>query len=204
MLIFSAIVGTGVVNAQPQGAGNQNQQQAPDNRPNVLFIASDDMSSALNAFGNPNVYTPNLDRLAKMGVVFNRAYNQSPLSGPSRASILTGYRPDKIGVHDLSGNFRYAIPNAVTLPELFKNNGYYTCRIGKIFHAGVPSDIGRAGSDDPQSWTITYNPIGRDKTDEGLLVGNTTLGTWLNLDCNDNEMTDGISVNLAISILRGR
>ncbi len=204
MLIFSAIVGTGVVNAQPQGAGNQNQQQVPDNRPNVLFIASDDMSSALNAFGNPNVYTPNLDRLAKMGVVFNRAYNQSPLSGPSRASILTGYRPDKIGVHDLSGNFRYAIPNVVTLPELFKNNGYYTCRIGKIFHAGVPSDIGRAGSDDPQSWTITYNPIGRDKTDEGLLVGNTTLGTWLNLDCNDNEMTDGISVNLAISILRGR
>ncbi len=204
MLMLSAMVGTGFVNAQPQGYYNQNQQQVPDNRPNVLFIASDDMCSALNAFGNPNVFTPNIDRLAKMGVVFNHAYNQSPLSGPSRASLLTGYRPDKIGVHDLSGNFRYAIPDAVTLPELFKNNGYYTCRIGKIYHAGVPSDIGHAGSDDPQSWTTTYNPIGRDKTDEGYLVGNSTLGTWLNLDCNDNEMTDGISANVAISILKSR
>ena len=121
---------------------------------NVLFFASDDLSLDMNAFGNPDVKTPNLDRLAKMGTVFTRAYNQCPLSGPSRASLMTGYRPDKIGVYDLAGEFRNARPNAVTLPELFKNNGYYTCRIGKIFHAGVPSEIGLPGSDDPQSWNI--------------------------------------------------
>lgn len=203
-LIISALAGGSCLNAQSQGSYIAPQQENKGSRPNVLFIASDDMSSALNAFGNPAVHTPNFDRLARMGVVFNRAYNQSPLSGPSRASIMTGYRPDRIGVHDLSGKFRHAVPEAVTLPELFKNNGYYTCRIGKIFHAGVPSEIGLPGSDDPQSWTNAYNPVGRDRTDEGLLVGNVILGTWLALDCNDNEMTDGISANLAISILRSR
>ncbi len=203
-IIISAVAGGSILNAQTQFAGRVQQKEVQKKMSNVLFIASDDMSSALNAFGNSAVQTPNFDRLAKMGVVFNRAYNQSPLSGPSRASILTGYRPDRIGVHDLSGKFRDAVPDAVTLPELFKNNGYYTCRIGKIYHAGVPSEIGLPGSDDPQSWNITYNPVGRDKTDEGKLVGNVVLGTWLALDCNDNEMTDGISANLAISILRSR
>lgn len=203
-LLISAMAGGSLLNAQPQGTLKPSQQEKGTLKPNVLFIASDDLSSAMNAFGNPVVHTPNFDRLAKMGVVFSRAYNQSPLSGPSRASIMTGYRPDRIGVHDLNGKFRDAVPDAVTLPELFKNNGYYTCRIGKIYHAGVPSEIGLPGSDDPQSWTVTYNPVGRDKTDEGDLVGNVVLGTWLALDCNDNEMTDGISANLAISILRSR
>lgn len=203
-LLISAMAGGSILNAQSQGLTSPAQQENNSNGPNVLFIASDDLSSALNAFGNPAVHTPNFDRLAKMGLVFNRAYNQSPLSGPSRASIMTGYRPDRIGVHDLNGKFRDAIPDAVTLPELFKKNGYYTCRIGKIYHAGVPSEIGLPGSDDPQSWTVTYNPVGRDKTDEGDLMGNVVLGTWLALDCNDNEMTDGISANLAISILRSR
>ena len=171
---------------------------------NVLFIASDDLSLDMNAFGNPDVKTPNLDRLAKMGTVFTRAYNQCPLSGPSRASLMTGYRPDKIGVYDLAGEFRNARPNAVTLPELFKNNGYYTCRIGKIFHAGVPSEIGLPGSDDPQSWNITYNPVGIDKTGEGDLKGNVTLGTYLAIDGTDNEFTDAISANLACYLLKSR
>lgn len=203
-LIITALAGGSVISAQPQAIGKDTQSQNQDKKPNVLFIASDDLCSALSPFGNTAVHTPNFDRLANLGVVFNRAYNQSPLSGPSRASILTGYRPDRIGVHDLYGKFRHAIPDAVTLPELFKKNGYYTCRIGKIYHAGVPSDIGQPGSDDPQSWTVTYNPIGRDRTDEGDVVGNVALGTWLALDCNDNEMTDGISTNIAVSILKSR
>lgn len=172
---------------------------------NVLFIASDDMSSDLNAFGNPAVYTPNFDRLAKMGVVFNQAYNQAPLSAPSRASLMTGYLPDKAGVYDLHGSFRDKHPDAVTLAQMFKNNGYYTCRIGKIFHQGVPSGIGQPGPDDPDSWTITYNPIGKDKTDEYLLVMDAPmLGTYLAMDCNDDELTDAISANVALSILRQR
>ena len=202
-LLLSAAAITGTT-AAAQPVRPQQESQPSDNRMNVLFIASDDLCSAMNAFGDPRVKTPNLDRLASMGVVFNRAYNQSPLSGPSRASIMTGCRPDRTGVHDLSGKFRYAMPDAVTLSQLFKNDGYYTVRVGKIYHAGVPSDIGQPGSDDPASWTIAYNPIGRDRTDEYLLEGDPHLGTWLALDCNDNEMTDGISANVAISLLRGR
>jgi iduronate 2-sulfatase len=172
---------------------------------NVLFIASDDMSSDLNAFGNPAVHTPNFDRLARMGVVFKQAYNQAPLSAPSRASLMTGYLPDKAGVFDLQGSFREKNPNAVTLAQMYKNNGYYTCRIGKIFHQNVPSGIGQSGPDDPDSWTITYNPIGKDRTDEYLLVMDATiLGTYLAMDCNDDELTDAISANVALSILRQR
>ena len=190
--------------AFPSGALPSERNDVPSPRLNVLFIASDDLCSAMNAFGDPRVHTPNLDRLASMGMVFNNAYNQSPLSGPSRASVMTGLRPDKTGVHDLSGKFRYALPDAVTLPELFKNNGYYTCRVGKIFHAGVPSDIGQPGSDDPQSWNIAYNPIGKDRTDEYKLQGNVTPGTWMSLDCADDEMTDAISANVAVSLIRAR
>jgi len=173
---------------------------------NVLFIASDDMSYDLNTFGNPDVFTPNFDRLAERGVVFKNAYCQAPLCGPSRASLMTGYFPDKTGVFDLGPTFREALPDAVTLAQMFKNNGYFTCRIGKIFHQGVPSDIGHAGHDDPSSWTTTYNPIGKDKTDEYKLEGGDAvmLGTYLAMDCNDDEVTDAISANVALSILRQR
>ncbi len=172
---------------------------------NVLFIASDDMSNDLNTFGNPAVHTPNFDRLAEMGMVFNQAYNQAPICGPSRASIMTGYYPDKTGVFDLGPTFRDALPDAVSLAQMYKNNGYYTCRIGKIYHQGVPSGIGQPGHDDPESWTTTFNPIGKDKTDEYKLVGDAPmLGTYLAMDCSDDEVTDAISANVAISLMRQR
>ena len=198
-----------IVGVLPFSVGAQTTNQ---HKPyNVLFIASDDLNSDLNTFGDPNIHTPNLDRLAKMGVVFTHAYNQSPLCGPSRASIMTGYRPDKTKVHDLNANFRDALPNAVTIPQMFKNNGYYTCRLGKIFHAGVPSDIGKPGLDDPQSWTETYNPLGKDKTDEHkikiLSKDMPYLGgalAYMATEGSDDELTDGISANMAIKIIRER
>lgn len=194
-----AMAGTLTIQASaPQAAGSGQPY-------NVLFIASDDMNSDLNAFGNPAVSTPNFDRLAKRGIVFNNAYNQAPLSAPSRASLMTGYLPDKTGVYDLAANFREKLPNAVTLAQMFKNNGYFTCRIGKIFHQNVPSGIGQPGPDDPDSWTTTFNPIGKDKTDEyRLFIDAPVLGTYLAMDCNDDELTDAISANVALSILRQR
>ncbi len=199
---FLALTGTLPVTANAQTTGEPTPY-------NVLFIASDDLNSDLHALGDPDVYTPNLDRLAEMGVAFTHAYNQSPLCAPSRASIMTGYRPDKTTVQDLFGLFRNAIPDAVTIPQMFENNGYYTCRIGKIFHAGVPGDIGRAGRDDPASWMQTYNPIGKDKTDEhkikNLSKDIPSLGAalaYMATEGSDDELTDAISANMAMKIIR--
>ena len=116
-------------------------------RPNVLFIAIDDLRPVLGCYGDQTAITPNIDRLAKRGALFNRAYCQPAVCCPSRLSLLTGLRPDTIKVWDLNTHFRDAMPKAVTLPQHFKNNGYHTRSIGKILHGG-----GRP-SKDPLSWS---------------------------------------------------
>lgn len=175
---------------------------------NILFIASDDLNTRLGTYGHPLVKTPNLDRLAKMGVQFHHAYNQYPLCSPSRVSMLTGLRPDTTGVYDLQTLFRDNVPTVTTLPELFKNNGYFSARVGKIFHYGVPGQIGTDGQDDPRSWNQVLNPLGRDKKEEHLLTNYTPdrgLGSSLSFlaaEGTDDEQTDGMVANEAIRLLK--
>lgn len=106
--------------------------------PNVLFIIVDDLTTTLGCYGNPSVRTPGMDALAARGVRFDRAYTQFALCNPSRCSFLTGCYPEKTGVMDLTTSLRKALPNEVTLPQHFKNNGYSTGRVGKVFHVPDP------------------------------------------------------------------
>lgn len=103
-------------------------------KPNILFIAIDDLRPELGAYGSEMAITPNLDSLAAGGLLFTRAYCQQAICSPSRASVMTGARPESIGVIENYTYFRDLNPDIITLPQHFKNNGYETIKIGKIYH----------------------------------------------------------------------
>ena len=113
-------------------------------RPNVLFIAVDDLRPELGCYGSNIAKSPNIDRFAESAVTFTRAYCQQAVCNPSRASLMTGLRPDTIKVWDLQTDFRKTTPDAVTLPQQFMKHGYHAVGIGKIFHNNIQ---------DPLSWS---------------------------------------------------
>ena len=176
-------------------------------KPNVLFIAADDLSCALGCYGDPIAKTPHLDRLAANGVCFLKAYNQLPLCNPTRASVMTGLRPDTIKVYDLDRHFRDEVPEAITLSQQFMKHGWWAGRVGKIYHYNVPASIGTDGFDDPPSWQRTINPKGRDKTDEALVFNAephrkiSAALSWLAADGRDEEQTDGMVATEAIRLM---
>ena len=108
--------------------------EATPTRPNVLFIAVDDLRPELGCYGKDYIHSPNIDRIAKAGLVFDRAYCQQAVCSPSRSSLMTGTRPDTTKVWDLQTHFRKALPDVVTLGQHFKNHGYFVQGTGKIFH----------------------------------------------------------------------
>lgn len=176
-------------------------------RPNILFIAIDDLGAAVGCYGDATASTPHLDRLAASGVLFDRAYCQIPLCNPSRASLMTGLRPDTTTVYDLTRHFREALPEVITIPQLFQKKGWFTARVGKLYHYDVPKGIGTAGLDDPPSWDETVNPKGRDVAEESLITNPlpekpvSAALSWLAAEGTDEEQTDGLVASEAIRLL---
>lgn len=176
-------------------------------RPNVLFLICDDLNCDIGCYGHPLVKTPNIDKLAKRGVRFDKAYCQYPLCGPSRASFMTGLYPDQSLVRRNGVYIREHVPNVNTMSQMFRDADYTATRIGKIYHYNVPKHIGTSGHDDPYSWDNTFNPEGRDVHDEDKifsLIPGSFGGTlsWLAADGTDEEQTDGIAATEADRVLR--
>ena len=183
-------------------------------KPNILFIAVDDLRPELGCYGNPIIKSPNIDRLARAGVVFNRAYCQQAVCSPSRSSLLTGTRPDTTKVWDLKTHFRKALPDVVTLPQLFKNNGYFVQGMGKIYHGGY---------NDPPSWSVPWTTpkaaayasaenlaLVRKKRQQAIADGRNEERAQLaargmayeGADVPDNTFHDGELADMAVTALR--
>lgn len=163
-------------------------------RPNVLFIAVDDLNHWVGHLGrNPQTRTPNIDKLAARGVTFRKAYCTAPACNPSRASLLSGRRPSSTAVYTNSDNFLPLIPESQTLPTTFKNAGYEVLGAGKIYHGG----LGRESE-----WTTIAKDLGRDpKVPAGVSDGVGGI-KFAQLDCRDEDLEDYRIADWSIDQLR--
>ncbi len=160
-----------------------------EGRYNVLFIVVDDLRPLLGCYGHPEMHTPNIDRLAQRGTVFNRAYCQYPLCHPSRTSMLTGLRPETTRVVSNSAGFREKLPEAVTLPQYFKAYGYHTQSVGK-----VAQNLER--QDDTYSWSVP------SWTQPSRYAKRSVSPSWQALDVEDDELRDGKAAKHAVEVLK--
>lgn len=173
-------------------------------RPNVLFIAIDDLRADLGCYGHDVVQSPHIDALAERGTLFERAYCQQAVCNPSRASLLTGLRLDTLAIWDLPTHFRQRIPDVVTLPQMFKQSGYHTQGIGKIFHNWRQDDF----KGDAISWSVPqfmhYNSHGNDKAVvNGTLPPNLSAVPKCEIrDVADEAYFDGRIARKAVETLR--
>ena len=184
-------------------------------KPNVLFIAVDDLKPILGCYGDGKVKSPNFDRLAARSRLFTRAYCNQAVCAPSRNALLTGLRPQTLGIYDLGTNFRNAVPDALTLPQVFRQAGYRTEAAGKIFH------VGHGNHEDAGSWsvphwqakTVAYAlPESRAKgvTREEALFSNSDTpvqklprgAAFESADVDDEQYPDGVLATEAIRRLR--
>jgi len=217
--IRSAFAGLWLLSLVGFGA-TQPEKESPQ-RPNVLFVVSDDLNTRIGPYVDPSLslYTPNLDRLADEGMLFTRAYAQYPVCGPSRASFMSGLYPETNGVTSNAfetANHRTATPALADHPSLagfFREQGYFTARVSKIFHMGVPGGIerGESGSDDPDSWDYAYNVMAPETLSPGTLEklskGDHYGSNFARMILPDDlslGQADVLAANQAIAILENR
>ena len=177
---------------------------------NVLFIIADDLNVDIACYGHPQVKTPNIDKLRERGMVFERAYCQYPLCNPSRNSFLTGLYPGTSGCLDNGMNIREAVPDVVTLPQLFKNNGYTTVTTGKVFHQKDPrswskiSNVRTGGllptDKEPEFYLHGWSDEGRTRGEGRLLADETVKWfEWRSVTEGEELLKDGRTARATIN-----
>lgn len=177
---------------------------------NVIFIVIDDLRPEVGSYGTPDMITPNMDRLAARGVQFKRAYSQYPVCNPSRASFLTGKRPDELGILSNSIALRKEWPDVTTLPQLFRNNGYFTAGLGKILHTGLDENGEQTLFRDDASYDHQFRALGNSpaigRTGEGRMLGDGSIvwAEWLAAEGGDEAQPDGMLAAEAVSVLEER
>ncbi|MFO1484400.1 MAG: sulfatase [Verrucomicrobiaceae bacterium] len=185
-------------------------------RPNVLFIASDDMRPQLGCYGDTTVKSPNLDALAKRGMVFQRSYVQQALCSPSRISMLSGRYPATTEIFEIGRPLRTTMPDITTLPQHFKNNGYHTRSLGKIYHVGIDDDaswtIPAWHSKKPRTSPVTQEAVKKyieDAKKNGTTIPqkgkgsrNAAVPAFESVDCADEDLLDGDCATNAIAQLQ--
>jgi uncharacterized sulfatase len=166
--------------------------------PNVLFIVVDDLNLSLGCYGNRDVKSPNIDRLAARGVRFDRAYAQYPLCNPSRVSFLSGRRPETSGVYVLTIPARKALPDAIMLPQFFRQQGYFSAGAGKVYH--------NARGSDAASWDQYQDGDGEDEQEKAAIQsrygGGDGRPRWHVLDSDGSKMRDGLNATTILNQLR--
>jgi uncharacterized sulfatase len=166
---------------------------------NIVFIVVDDLNTTLGCYGHPVVKTPNIDNLAERGVRFNHAYCNYAVCGPSRGSFLTGLLPETIGILNNTTPLQDVLGDRITLPALFKQNGYYTMSLGKIFHGGQ-------NHNDPKAWNEIYGYSATEtgKTGEGrnLTDGVLKWCNWLAANGDDEDQPDGQNAKKAVEFIK--
>ncbi len=180
----------------------------PEGKPNILFIISDDLGCRLGCYGDSAAHTPNLDKLAGQGVLFDRCFTQFPTCGPSRASMLSGLYPFQTGlIHNRQTLDESAMP-FVSLPRLFRQQGYFTARAGKVFHMNIPRGIGQPGEDDSSAWDVAINNTGWDAAEENFLSAHYHVSkkpgsavAYLDPDLPDEEMADGAGTQAILRLM---
>lgn len=183
-------------------------EQSVGKRPNVLFIAIDDLRDWVGYLGNKQVRTPHLDRLSERGVAFTRSFCASPCCNPSRTALLSGLRPGSSGVYNNSDDWRQIIPAEIpTLPQHFQNHGYYVAGAGKIYHGGAGgfnrlsdwTDYLTKGTEPDPETGVSRKGKGKKFQDDVGGVGGIRFGA---LDCDDQEMPDYQTVSYCLAQLK--
>ncbi|MBM3854239.1 MAG: sulfatase [Verrucomicrobia bacterium] len=190
------LVLTSLLAALPAGAALAAESRAPSQKPNVLFIAVDDLRVSLGCYGDPLAKSPNIDRLASQARVFTRAYTMQAVCGPARTAIMTGRLPDQTRVWHNRNLFRDTHPDTVTLPQLFKQHGYHAQGLGKTFS-------GDEREEDPASWSVpaTLKAEGWKNYVLPRSEGSGKQAPYEAADVPDDGYTDGKLANLAVETL---